>query len=75
MEDDIFVSPYFYHYSKEVLEKYENDSHVAGISLYNNETNGFVGVPLQRVENGFDSLVNQPLDMTMGQLGRIALRL
>ena len=54
LEDDIFVSPYFYHYSKEVLGKYEDDSNVAGISLYNNETNGFVGLPLQREESGFD---------------------
>lgn len=67
LEDDIFVSPYFYHYSIEILNKYANDNNVAGISLYNNETNGFVALPLQRVENELDVYAAQSVS-SWGQI-------
>ena len=54
LEDDLFVSPFFYHYSCITIEKYGNNEKVAGISLYSEETNGFVGLPFQPVVNGFD---------------------
>lgn len=54
LEDDIFVSPYFYHYANATLEKYGDDEKVAGIALYTNETNGFVGLPFQPVYGGSD---------------------
>ena len=34
LEDDLFVSPYFYDYAVQALEFYENDQHINGISLY-----------------------------------------
>lgn len=34
-EDDIYVSPGFFHYMKAAVKFYENDEHIAGISLYN----------------------------------------
>lgn len=54
LEDDIFVSPYFYTYALEMLEKYGSDNRVAGISLYQEESNGFVGLPYQTIQNGSD---------------------
>lgn len=54
LEDDIFVSPFFYHYAVQSLEKYGEDERVAGIALYKNEYQGFAGVPLQYVNNGND---------------------
>ena len=54
LEDDIFVSPYFYHYAKNALNYYQDNDKIAGISLYNEEMNGFVGVPFQPEQNGFD---------------------
>lgn len=54
LEDDIYVSPYFYHYSDNCLDYYGNDDRVAGISLYNEEMNGYVGIPFQPVQNGYD---------------------
>ena len=35
LEDDLFVSPYFYEYSLQALEYYESDDRIGGISLYN----------------------------------------
>ncbi|WP_053069197.1 glycosyltransferase family protein [Bizionia psychrotolerans] len=37
LEDDLFVSPYFYQYSLDSLRFYENDTQIAGISLYSYE--------------------------------------
>ena len=34
-EDDIYVSPNFYNYMKLAVEFYNNNQHIAGISLYN----------------------------------------
>ena len=54
LEDDIFVSPFFYHYAITSLEKYGNDNRVAGIALYTNEYDGGNGVPIQYLNNGYD---------------------
>ena len=35
LEDDLYVSPYFYDYAIKALEFYENDETIGGISLYN----------------------------------------
>ena len=35
LEDDLFVSPYFYQYALEALNYYEDCKKIAGISLYN----------------------------------------
>ena len=54
LEDDLFVSPFFYHYANTVLDKYGNDEHVAGIALYRNEYDGFANIPFQPLPNGQD---------------------
>lgn len=54
LEDDLFVSPFFYHYVEKAVDIYGQDSKVAGISLYKNETNGFVGLPAFYLNNGND---------------------
>lgn len=54
LEDDIFVSPFFYHYAITSLDKYGNDNRVAGIALYTNEYDGGNGVPIQHLNNGYD---------------------
>lgn len=59
LEDDLFVSPYFYHYADATLNKYGNETKVAGIALYRNEYNGFCNIPLQYVNNGNDVLAIQ----------------
>lgn len=59
LEDDIYVSPFFYNYVVNSLEKYGNDSRIAQISLYTNETNGYVGLPLCHIMNNNDTFLMQ----------------
>ena len=40
LEDDIFVSEYFYQYVEKVVDFYYNDDRVGGMSLYQNEMGG-----------------------------------
>lgn len=54
LEDDLFVSPYFYHYAVSSLNKYETDINVAGIALYVNMFDGFHGIPFTPVRNQSD---------------------
>lgn len=53
-EDDIFVSPEFYSYVCETVDKYGDDNRIAGIALYLNEMNGYVGLPFTPLNNGSD---------------------
>ena len=58
-EDDIFVSPFFYSYVLQVLEKYGDTPEIAQIALYSNETNGFVGQPFPKFSDGYDVFLAQ----------------
>lgn len=53
-EDDTFVSPGFYSYVREAVHKYGDDDRVAGIALYLNEMNGYIGIPFTPLNNGSD---------------------
>ena len=59
LEDDLLVSPYFYQYVKQSVEKYGEDKNVAGISLYRNEHNGYNGLPLYFLNIGHDVFAYQ----------------
>ena len=59
LEDDLYVSPFFYQYVEQSVEKYGDNPHVAGISLYKNETNGFKGIPQTYLNNGYDVMAIQ----------------
>lgn len=59
LEDDLFVSPYFYSYVLKTLEKYGEDNRIAQISLYKNERNGYVGLPFANIQNGSDVFLMQ----------------
>lgn len=59
LEDDIYVSPNFYTYINQTVEKYGKDKNVAGISLYKNEYNGFNDLPLTFLKNGYDVFAYQ----------------
>lgn len=45
LEDDLYVSPGFYQYTKEMISKYDNNENIAGISLYNYPRNQYVNLP------------------------------
>lgn len=59
LEDDIFVSPYFYHYACKTLEKYGGDERVAGIALYRNEYDGYSNIPIIPFYNGQDVIAKK----------------
>lgn len=54
LEDDLFVSSSYYHYSVAALKHYGNNDKIAGIALYNEETNGYVDIPFQPEINEYD---------------------
>lgn len=60
LEDDLVVSPYFYHFAVKSLAFYAEDPKVAGISLYSYRTNEFANyLPFQPIDNGFDAFYMQ----------------
>lgn len=54
LEDDIYVSPYFYQYVIETINKYDADDNIAGISLYTHLWHQGVNRPLIPQNNGKD---------------------
>lgn len=59
LEDDIVVSPYYYQYTLSALEKYGEEDSISQISLYKNERNGYVGLPFENLQNGYDVFLMQ----------------
>lgn len=59
LEDDLFVSPYFYDYVHQAIEKYEKEERIAQIALYKNERNGYVGLPYEELYDGCDVFLRQ----------------
>ena len=62
LEDDIFVSPYFYSYVQQTLDKYGDDDRVGQISLYKDESCGFAGLPFQNIQDGSDVFLIQSVN-------------
>lgn len=52
LEEDCFVSPNFYFYSKRALEYYENEEKICGISLYSYKLNENVWLPFDPMKDG-----------------------
>ena len=54
LEDDITVTPFFYQYALQCVEKYSNDNRVAGISLYNFPVSYQTKLPFNPVKSQYD---------------------
>lgn len=54
LEDDIVVAPDFFNYAKQTVQKYYNNEHIAGISLYSFKLNYLNNLPFEPVYNGND---------------------
>ncbi len=54
LEDDLVVSPFFYNYIVETVDKYKSDSRIAGISLYTHLWNFGANRPFFPLPNGKD---------------------
>jgi len=54
LEDDLYVSPFFYNYTNTVLNKYHDESSIAGIALYSHQFNETALLPFQSLKDGND---------------------
>lgn len=54
LEDDITVSPFFYDYALQTIQKYQHDERIAGISLYNFPINYQTRLPFNPVKSNYD---------------------
>ena len=57
LEDDIFVSEYFYDYVTKAVDYYYDDNRIGGISLYRNEMGGTT--PIVLPQDGHDVFLRQ----------------
>ncbi len=55
LEDDLFVSPFFYGYTCAALSEIGGNTDVAGVSLYSHKFNVFVRLPFDAVDDGYDN--------------------
>jgi glycosyltransferase involved in cell wall biosynthesis len=53
LEDDCFVSRHFYDYACQSLTFYEDDSNIAGISLYTYQTNEYAELPIMTLKDNY----------------------
>lgn len=59
LEDDIYVSEYFYQYVLDIVEYYYDDDRIAGFSLYKNEVCGPYNFEMLSLNDGSDSFLRQ----------------
>jgi hypothetical protein len=55
LEDDLYVSKYFYQYAVQVVSFYNNDPKIAGIALYNYRFNEFAKCPFEPISDQYDN--------------------
>ena len=54
LEDDLYVSPEFYHYTRAALAAYQNDPRIGGISLYHHHYNETARLAFHALDDGSD---------------------
>jgi hypothetical protein len=54
LEDDLFVSPFFYDYAIQALAYYEKDENIGGISLYNHVDEDMTELPFMPIQDDSD---------------------
>ena len=59
LEEDIYVSPYFYDYSVQTTSYYQDDVKIAGVSLFFLKNNELSGTPFEPLRNGYDAFFAQ----------------
>lgn len=67
LEDDLFVSPWFYQYALEVVPRFEFEEEVCGIALYSPGYNETSYLPFQPLSDGTDCYFMQ-LPCSWGQI-------
>ncbi len=59
LEDDLYVSPYFYDYVNMAVDQYGDSDLVAGISLYKPQAYGYAHLPFVPLEDNSDTFLYQ----------------
>lgn len=59
LEDDLYVSPSFYAFTKAAAGHFNNFKDIAGISLYSHQWNPYVNRPFNAIEDKFDVFMIQ----------------
>lgn len=59
LEDDIYVSPYYYNFATQAAAFYRSDQSIAGISLYSPQYNETAGLPFEPLRSNFDIFFGQ----------------
>lgn len=54
LEEDLYISPYFYAYSVQTTSYYYAEEKIAGISLFSFKNNDLSGTPFEPLNNGYD---------------------
>lgn len=67
LEDDLFVSPYFYEYTTQALKAYEADPRIAGVSLYSQQFNQTANLPFTPIDDGNADIYFMQLAASWGQ--------
>lgn len=55
LEDDLYVSPCFYHYTLQALKFSKGESYIGGVSLYNHKFNVHKGINFTAIDDGYDN--------------------
>lgn len=66
LEDDLFVSPSYYHYACSAANRYKDDSNICGTALYSHSWSEFAHLPFTPSYNGYDVFCCQ-FSITWGQ--------
>ena len=66
LEDDLFVSPYFYKYAIEAMNYYKDDERIAGIALYSYQVNNFAQREFIPLKSEYDIFFSK-MAVTWGQ--------
>lgn len=66
LEDDVIVAPDFYQYITKAFEFYDNDTRIAGISLYSHRYNGYAKQMFEPIKSEYDVYIGQ-INVTWGQ--------
>ncbi len=67
LEDDVVVSPLFYHYAKQTVDMYKEEDSIAGISLYAYHVNYQNNLPFEPIKSEYDVYFMQ-CAMSWGQI-------
>lgn len=67
LEDDLFVSPYFYEFATRALAYYADDDNIAGISLYSPQFCQTAALPFMPIDNGNSDVYFLQLAASWGQ--------